>query len=183
MTKSRALRVTAVAVLAVSVFMAPSAGAAPKMKQLGIDPALDAPYGADLAALMVASHGGDLHLRIELAGALPVQGSYPGAGIQWTFDVRGRTFVAEGHPEPGGEFIYTLFEVVDGAFTQLAQLEGNFDPSGLLDMFVPLSGIGARKGTRISGTGTADDVEVHQHAGPVGPLLDTMSTTSDFVVP
>ena len=183
MTKSRALRVTAVAVLAVSVLMAPQAGAAPTMKQIGIDPALDAPYGADLAALLVSSHGGDLHLRIELAGALPVQGSYPGAGIEWSFDVRGRTFIAEGHPEAGGEFLYTLYEVVDGTFTQLAQLEGNFDSSGLLDMYVPLREIGARKGTRISGTGTADDVNIHQHAGPVSPLLDTMSTTSDFVVP
>ena len=182
MTKSRALRVAAVAVLAVSVLTAPPAGAATQMKQLGIDPALDAPYGADLAALLVASHGGDLHLRIELAGALPVQGSYPGAGIEWSFDVRGRTFVAEGHPEAGGEFLYTLYEVVDETFTQLAQLEGNFD-AGLLDMYIPLREIGARKGTRISGTGTADDVDIHQHAGPVSPLLDTMSTTSDYIVP
>lgn len=176
----------AVLATALSILYLPSAAvAAGGMKQLGTDPALDGPAGADLIGLAVARHGSDLHIQIQLTNALPVQGSYPGAGIEWIFDVRGHTFVAEGHPEPGGNFLYTLFEIVDGSFVQKAILDGSFDASaGTLDMFVPLREIGARKGTRVSGTGSTgtEDVQIHQHAGPASPLLDTMATTEDFVV-
>lgn len=162
----------------------PSGAAAGQVKVLGTDPALDGPPAADLVSLGAAVHGADLHVQIGLAHLVPLQGSYPGAGIEWTFEVRGRTFLAEAHPEPG-EMRYTLFEISGESLRQIAILDGGFDPgAGLIDMYVPLQTIGARKGTRISGAGDGStaDVDIHQHAGAASRELDTMTTTSDFVV-
>jgi hypothetical protein len=162
----------------------PSAAAAKPMKVLGTDPALDGAPAADLVSLAAATHGSDFHIQIGLAQALPVQGSYPGAGIEWAFEVRGRTFLAEAHPEPG-EMRYTLFEISGDELRQVEILDGAFDTeAGLIDMYVPLQSIGARKGTKISGAGdgSTPDADIHQHAGPASRELDAMTTTSDFVV-
>jgi hypothetical protein len=162
----------------------PSGATAGPMKVLGTDPALDGPVGADLVSIAAATHGADLHVRIGLANALPVQGSYPGAGIEWSFEVRGRTFLAEAHPEPG-EMRYTLFEIAGDELRQLEILEGAIDTdSGLIDMYVPLQSIGARRGTKVSGAGdgSTPDADIHQHAGPASRELDALTTTSDFVV-
>ncbi len=120
--------VRAVVAAAVAAMMSLPSGATAgptKMKVLGTDPTLDGPVAADLVSLAVATHGSDLHVRIELANALPVQGSYPGAGIEWTFDVKGRRFLAEAHPEPGA-MRYTLFEI---AGDQLRQVQTSRAPS------------------------------------------------------
>jgi hypothetical protein len=178
------IRLVAVLLLVGSLLSPSAATASGTMKQLGTDPALDAPPGADLTALSVATHGSDLHIRIVLANALPVQGSYPGAGIEWAFDVGSRTYLAEGHPEPGA-FRFTLFEVNSDSLRQIDSLEGSFDwATGTLDMYVPLNLINAKRGTRISGAGAngTEDVDVHQHAGPASRSLDAMATTQDFVV-
>lgn len=173
-----------VALAFASLLSLPSGATAAPMKVLGTDPVLDGPPAADLVSLAAAVHGPDLHVQIGLAQALPVQGSYPGAGIEWSFDVRGRTFLAEAHPEPG-EMRYTLFEVQADSLRQVKILDGAFDAgTGLIDMYVPLATIGARKGTTISGAGdgSTPDVDIHQHAGPASPQLDALTTTSDFVV-
>lgn len=183
MKKTLIASLIAISVLAQA---APGTAAGGGLKALGTDPALDAAPGTDLTGIAVAARGSDLHVRITMANPLPVQGASPGAGIQWTFDVRGRTFVAEAHPDPGGEFSFTLFEIVGEVFQQKASLEGAFDTTtGDLDMFVPLGEIGARKGTKISGTGPkgTEDVEVHQHAGPAGPVVDSFATTKDYTIP
>ncbi|MEA2446663.1 MAG: hypothetical protein QOK47_300, partial [Actinomycetota bacterium] len=104
--------------------------------------------------------------------------------IEWTFDVGGRTFVAEGHPDPGSAH-FTLYSIQGGAFNQIAILEGHFDQAqGYMTMLVPLSEIGASKGTRISGAGQkgSEDVDIHQHAGPQAPIVDSMATARDYVV-
>lgn len=167
-----------------SLLSLPYSAAAAPMKVLGTDPTLDGPPAADLVSLAAATHGADFHIQIGLAQALPVQGSYPGAGIEWAFEVRGRTFLAEAHPEPG-EMRYTLFEVQGDSLRQVKILEGAFDTeSGLIDMYVPLATIGARKGTKISGAGdgSTPDADIHQHGGPASRELDALTTTSDFVV-
>ena len=183
MRRMNAARAAAALALATIVSLPSGATAAP-MKVLGTDPALDGAPGADLVSVAAATHGTDFHIQIGLAQALPVQGSYPGAGIEWAFDVKGRTFLVEAHPEPG-EMRYTLFEITGDSLRQLKILEGAIDTdTGLIDMYVPLSTIGARKGTRISGRGdgSTPDADIHQHAGPASRELDALTTTSDFVV-
>jgi hypothetical protein len=174
--------VAAVALAAATLL--PGAATAAPLKVLGTDPALDGPPAADLVSIAAATHGADLHVQIGLADALPAQGSYPGAGIEWTFDVKARTFLVEAHPEPGA-MRYTLFEIVGDQLRQVEILDGAFDAAaGTVDMYVPLQSIGARKGTRISGAGdgSSPDVDIHQHAGVVSQELDTMTTTTDFIV-
>lgn len=181
---TRKLVARALLALALTAAVSPSSAAAAPMKVLGTDAALDGPPAADLVSLAAAVHGPDLHVRIGLANALPEQGSYPGVGIEWAFDVRGRTFLVEAHPEPGA-MRYTLFEVSGEALRQVAIIDGSFDTAaGLIDMLVPLSEIGARKGTRISGAGdgSSPDADIHQHAGPASRELDALTTTKDFVV-
>lgn len=182
---NRKLSARALVVLALaSLLSLPSGATAAPMKVLGTDPALDGPPAADLVSLAAATHGSDFHIQIGLAQAFPVQGSYPGAGIEWAFEVRGRTFLAEAHPEPGA-MRYTLFEIQGDSLRQVKILDGAFDTAtGLIDMYVPLATIGARKGTKISGAGdgTTPDVDIHQHAGPASRELDALTTTTDFVV-
>jgi hypothetical protein len=186
--KPSRLRGSALAVVlaAISISTMVPAKAAPEMQELGTDAALDGPPAADVVSLAVARESANLHVRITLSSGIPVQGSYPDAGIEWSFDVKGRTFVAEGHPEPGS-FTFTLFEVRGDVFNQVATIDGSFDAlTGFMDMYVPLRLIGAKRGTRISGAGPpgTEDVDIHQHLGPAGsPLLDTMATSKDYVVP
>lgn len=157
-----------------------------KFKLLGTDASNDAPPAADLTSLMVGKSGLNLSVRIGVANLLPVQGSYPGAGIEWTFDVGSRTFVAEAHPADGGDFEYTLFEVRNGSFSTVSQLKGAVvaDESYIL-MSVPLQTIGAKRGTVISGVGApgTPDVDIHQHAQVTSQLLDEFATAKDYIIP
>ena len=142
---------------------------------------------ADIMELSVGRDGSNLVVLVHLFSGIPAQGSYPGAGIEWSFDVRGRTYVAEGHPEPG-EMRYTLFEVINDTFTQIenARRGRSIRLTGEMVMNIPLGLIGAKPGTKVSGTGPkgTEDVDIHQHAGPAGsPLLDSMATSRDYVVP
>ena len=174
----------AVALALAVVSMLPGVASAAPMKVLGTDPALDGPPAADLVSLAAATHGSDFHVQIGLANALPVQGSYPGAGIEWSFVVRSRVFLVEAHPEPGA-MRYTLFEIVGDQLRQGEILDGAFDTAtGTIDMYVPLQSIGARKGTKLSGAGdgSSPDAAIHQHAGVASQELDALTTTSDFVV-
>jgi hypothetical protein len=172
------------AVLALTV-VAPS-GAATKMTRLGEDPDGDGYPSLDITYLDVGVTGADLEIRIGLSNILPAIRSIPGApGIQWMFDVKGRTFVAEGAPGPSATFyLFEIFE--DGSYEQLETPEGTYESSdGFLRLFVPLKTIGAKKGTVISGTGPkgTEDVDAHIHAVPGNDLYpDKMATTKDFVV-
>jgi hypothetical protein len=167
------------------VVTAPAGAAEPTFKSLGTDAQADAVPGADIIELSAARDGTDLLIRFHMSAMLPVQGGYPKAGTEWTFDVGAKTFVAEGHPEPGGAFKYTLYEVVGGSFSQKASLDGQIDAlAGHMTIRVPLSSIGARRGTKISGTGPlgTEDVDIHLHADAASQLLEAMATTKDFVV-
>ena len=184
MTYSRLLRCMVATVFAAAALSTQAVAAEPKMKQIGIDAAFDAAPAVDLTYLKVGRAGDKLEVRFGLNGMLPAQGSYPKAGIEWAFKSAGRTFVAEGHPDAGAQF-FTLFEVQGGGLTQVAMLEGSFESEqGYMVLWVPLNEIGATKGTRIVGAALdgSNDVDIHQHAGPVSPAMDSMATTQPYVV-
>ena len=157
------------------------ASAAPSMTVLGTDPSMDAAPGSDLTQLAVTTHGSDLHIQFTLT-SIPVAGTYGDlTGIQWAFKSKGRTFVAEAYPYRGS-FGFALFEIKGEAFEQVGELEGEWDTiAGLLDIYVPLKTIGAKKGTKITGAGE-NDVDVHVHGGVTDYYADQMTTTKGFVV-
>jgi hypothetical protein len=157
------------------------ANAAPSMTVLGTDPSGDAAPGSDLTQLAVTTHGSDLHIQFTVA-SIPVAGTYGDlTGIQWAFKSKGRTFVAEAYPDTGS-FGYVLFEIKGDTFEQIAILEGEWDTiGGILDIFVPLKEIGAKKGTKITGAGE-NDVDVHVHGIVTDYYADQMTTTKGFVV-
>jgi len=184
MTYSRLLRCMVATVFAATALSTQAVAAEPKMKQIGIDAAFDAAPAVDLTYLKVGRAGDKLEVRFGLNGMLPVQGSYPQAGIEWAFKSAGRTFVAEGHPDAGTHF-FTLFEVQGGALSQIAILEGSFEAEqGYMVLWVPLNEIGASKGTRVVGARLdgSSDVDIHQHAGPVSPVVDSMTTSQGYIV-
>lgn len=160
-------------------------GAATKMVRLGTDPANDGPPSLDVTYLDVGRTGADLEIRIGIANILPAIRSVPEApGIEWVFEVKGRTFIAEG--VPGTNPTFYLFELVGDTATQLDDPVGTYDAAdGFIRMLVPLSDIGARKGIRISGTGPTgtEDVDAHVHYPGGENYPDKMATTKDFVVP
>ena len=158
------------------------AGAAPGLTVLGTDPSLDAAPGSDLTQLAATTHGSDLHIQFTFANSIPVAGTYgPLTGIQWAFKSRGKTYVAEAYPD-GASFGYVLFEINGDAFKQIETLEGDFDTvAGLLDIYVPLKTIGAKKGSKITGAGE-NDVDVHVHAGVTTHYADQMTTTKGLLV-
>ena len=122
-----------------AMFPVASAAGAPGAKVLGTDAANDAPPGADLTALEVAQHGRDLHVRI-VQSTIPSLGSYPEAGIQWSFSSRGRTFAVEAHQDSPGEYGYTLYEIKGGSFNVVDEVEGELE-EGAFNIYVPLAAI------------------------------------------
>ena len=177
--------ICALAAVALLVALTP-ASAAPKLKRLATDPAGDAPPALDVTYLEVGGHHGTLEIRIGVDGMLPVLAGYPELpGIEWTFDSAGRTFVAEAAVQNGAPAFY-LFELKGGAFTQLDTPEGTYDPAdGYISIHVPYSDIGARPGSKISGTGPkgTEDVDAHVHAGATTHYPDYAASTKDFVLP
>ncbi|MGH2729868.1 MAG: hypothetical protein ACRDJI_04585 [Actinomycetota bacterium] len=175
---------TAAALLAGS--LASPAGAGPKLKTLGTDPAGDAPPALDITYLQVGRTGDDLVIRIGISGMLPQTGGYPTLpGIEWVFDVGSRTFIAEAVAGTSRPAFY-LFEMKDDAFEQLESPEGTYDSAdGYASILVPLETIGATSGTKISGTGPkgTDDVDAHVHLGPQTYYADAMASSKDYVVP
>ena len=159
------------------------AGASPGMTVLGTDPSLDAPPGGDLTQLAVTSHGTDLHIQFTFANSIPVAGTYGSpTGIQWAFKVNGKTFVAEAYPNDDTTFSYVLFQITGDTATQLETLSGEFDTiGGILDVFVPLKTIGAKKGTKIVGAGE-NDADVHIHGLVTTQNADQLTTTKGYVV-
>ena len=183
MGTQRVWRLAIAAVMIATSVIAPGAAAAGGSKPLGTDPSNDGPPGADLTALEVARHGRDLHVRI-VQSTVPSVGSYPNAGIQWSFSASGRVFAVEAHQEAPGAYGFSLYEIKGGAFNVVDTIEGELG-DGAFDMYVPLSAISARKGTVIRGVlldGALGDVEIHQHAGVASQVLDDMKTTQAFKV-
>lgn len=178
----KALLITAaLAVSAIVVAPAP-AGADVPLTVLGTDPALDAAPGGDLTKLAAGVHSGDLHIQFTFANSIPVAGTYgPLAGVEWLFKSEGKTYLAEAYPDYP-DFGYILFEIKRDSFEQIATLEGNWDTvTGVLDIFVPLKTIGAKKGTKIAGAGP-DDVDVHVHGLVTTLYTDKMTTKKGIVV-
>lgn len=174
-----------VAALSLASALAP-ASAAPGVKRLGTDPAGDGPPALDVTYLDVGGHDATLEIRIGVDGMLPALGGYPELpGIEWTFDIGGRTFIAEGAVQNGAGSFY-LFELKDGSFTQLDSPEGTYNPEdGYIGIHVPYKDIGARKGMKVSGTGPkgTEDVDAHVHAGATTHYPDFLATTKDFILP
>lgn len=171
--------------LVASVFPAATAGAETKMTILGEDPAGDGPPALDVTYLAVGKASKDLEVHIGVDGMLPAIGGYPQLpGIQWAFDVKKRTFVAEAYVDNQNPR-FLLFELVGDTFNQLGELEGTYDSAdGFISMLVPLKDIGAKKGTKISGMGPpgTEDVDAHVHIGPQTYIADAFATTKDYVV-
>jgi hypothetical protein len=181
----RKILVGALSVLLVGCLTLPS-GAAVKMTRLGEDPAGDGTPTLDVTYLDVGRAGDALEIRIGMATILPVVRAIPpeAPGVEWIFDVKGRTFVAEG--VPGTTPTFYLFELMDdGSATQLETPQGTYDAEdGYVMLMIPLKTIGAKKGTVISGTGPkgTEDVDAHIHFGVADEYPDRMATTKDFVV-
>ena len=165
---------------------APAAG--PRYVTLGQDPAGDAAPSLDLTGLSVARVGNNVDIRFHLQGMVPQLGSLPPAlpGVQWAFKVGKRTFVAEAVPtHEGGD--YYLFELLPGdRFRQLAMLTGTYvAANNFASIAVPLTKIGAKKGSRLSGVvgESGGDVDFHIHVGPRTDYADFFTTTKSYVVP
>jgi hypothetical protein len=180
-----AIRLLAAAALITGCLATP-AGAGPKLKTLGTDPAGDGPPALDITYLQVGRTGSDLDIRIGISGMFPQTGGYPELpGIEWIFDVGSRTFIAEAVAGTSSPAFY-LFEMKGDAYEQLESPEGTYDhANGYASILVPLETIGARAGSRISGTGPkgTDDVDAHVHLGPQTHYADVMASTKDYVVP
>ncbi|MGH2755508.1 MAG: hypothetical protein ACRDLB_13905 [Actinomycetota bacterium] len=179
----RKLSIILLALFVGSVLTLPALAAAPKMRTLGEDPALDAPPALDLTYLKAGATRKTLEIRIGVANMLPVIGGYPQApGIEWLFKAGPRTFLAEAYVD-NTEGAYLLFEVAkDGVFEEVGALEGTYNPDdGYVSMLVPTSTIGAKRGTKIVGAGENDvDAHIH-HAGTT--YTDYITTTKGIVVP
>ena len=177
----RSVAVIAIALSGLLVAPAP-AGADVPLTVLGTDPALDAPPGGDLTKLAAGVHGGDLHIQFTFANSIPVAGTYgPLAGIEWLFTSEGKTYLAEAYPDGAG-FGFVLFEITGDSFKQIETLEGEYDTiGGVMDVFVPLKTIGAKKGTKIQGAGP-NDVDVHIHGLLTTVYPDKMTTKKGIVV-
>ena len=162
------------------------AGAARRLETLGKDAAGDSQPALDLVWLSAGADRETLEIRLGIAGMTPVMGGYPALpGIEWTFDVGPRTFVAEAVADTGGPAFY-LFEMKGDSFVQLASPTGTYNPDdGYASILVPLSEIGARRGSVISGVGKkgTEDVDAHVHLGATTHYPDRMATTKDIVVP
>lgn len=158
-----------------------------RLKTLGTDPAGDAPAALDITHLKAGRKGTDLQIRFGVENMIPPGGGYPELpGIEWVFDVKGRTFVAEAVATESDPLFF-LFELVDGTAHQLESPTGTYEwTDGYIDMFVPLETIGAKKKTRISGTDETEsgaDVDSHVHLLVTTYYADTMATDKDFTVP
>ncbi len=180
----RSLRLFAVSLLALSLALPAAAG--PRTTRLGNDPENDAPPALDVTYLEVGRAGKNLEIRIGVANMIPPGGGYPLLpGIEWVFDVKGQTFIAEGVATTGTPRFY-LFKEKGDSYEQLESPHGTYNyQDGFISMHVPLKTLGATSGTVVSGTGKTGtpDVDSHVHIGPVTHYSDTMATTRDYVVP
>jgi hypothetical protein len=176
--------VLATALLAIAV-AAGQASAAGSLKRLGDDPANDGPPALDITYLEVGAAARKLEVRIGIETMFPGTGGYPALpGIEWTFDLGGRTFVAEAVADT--EPAFYLFELKGGGFTQLDSPTGTYDhANGYASILIPFEDIGARPGMKVSGTGKKGtvDVDAHVHLGPQTYFADEMATNKDFVIP
>lgn len=174
-----------VATLTLALLLAP-AGAGPRFKQLGTDPAGDGPPALDVTYLKVGRNGPNLEIRIGIDKMLPVIAGYPELpGIEWTFDVKKRRFIAEAVAGSRGPLFF-LFEEKNGGYTQLESPEGTYDPAdGYASIIVPLKTIGAKSGVKISGADGLEhgDVDAHVHLLATTIYPDGMQTKKDYVVP
>lgn len=181
------MRSGALALLAALVVMAAPAGAKDQgFKRLGTDPAGDGPPALDVTYLDVGRTGKNLEIRIGLDNMLPAIGGYPDLpGVEWTFDVKDRTFLAEAAATATGPDFY-LFELKGDSFTQLESPTGTYDAAdGYASVLVPLKTIDAGPGVKISGTKGLEhgDVDAHVHLLATTYYPDGMQTKKTFVVP
>jgi hypothetical protein len=175
-----------IAVIVACLSAGPAGAASRRPVLLGTDAAGDSPPGLDLTYLSAAADRKLLEIRIGIAGMTPGTGGYPALpGIEWTFTVGGRTFIAEavaGTPNPD----FYLFELRKGTFKQLKSPTGTYNPAdGYTKILVPLKAIGAKRGSRISGVGKrgTEDVDAHVHLGATTHYPDKMATKRDIRVP
>ena len=156
------------------------------LSRLGEDPSGDALPALDVTYLEVGRTGSNLEIRIGVANMIPPGGGYPMLpGIEWTFDVKGRTYIAEGVATTREPDFY-LFMKKGDSYEQLDSPHGTYDwQDGFISIHVPLKDIGAKSGTVVSGVGKkgTEDVDSHVHFGVYDYYADRMATTKDYVVP
>lgn len=174
------------ALLASLLLVATPASGQPRYKELGTDPALDAPPALDLTSLSVARDGEILDIRIAVENMLPVVGGYESLpGVWWVFDAGPRTFGAEAYIEAAAPQ-FLLFELVDGEPISTTAIEGTYEwTDGFISMHVPLTAIGAITGTRISGADDDEgsDADSHVHLFVTDEDFDVLATTKSYRVP
>jgi hypothetical protein len=171
----------------VALALAAPATAGPKLSKLGTDPAGDGPPALDITYLEVGRVGKNLDVRIGVANMIPPSGGYPALpGIEWTFEVGTKTYIAEGVATPDGSGDFYLFQKKGASYAQLDAPTGTYKwDDGFIKILVPLKDIGARSGSVISGVGKKgnEDVDAHVHFGVMDYFADKMATTKDYVVP
>lgn len=176
--RSSFMRVLLAGLLAVALAIPLQAGAAPKLKRLGTDPAGDAPPALDLTYLDAGRNGSNLEIRIGIQGMTPGTGGYPILpGIQWQFTTGKGHYLAEAFVD-GRTPEFLLFEIEGDTAQQMGNIEGTYDfTDGYISMLVPLEMIGARKGTTISGAFDEGDADSHVHTGVATEYSDYLTTT------
>ncbi|MDP9067716.1 MAG: hypothetical protein M3N53_05115 [Actinomycetota bacterium] len=166
--------------------VAPAGAGKSNLTVLGTDPAGDGLPALDITYLQVGRAGTNLEIRIGIDKMLPRSGGFPLLpGIEWVFDVKNRTFIAEAVAGTGAPRFY-LFEQKGDSYEQLESPTGTYDPAdGYASILVPLKTIGARSGVKISGADGLEhgDVDAHVHLGPETYYPDGMETKKDFIVP
>lgn len=179
-------RLGALVALLLALTALPAEAGSPRLVVLGRDQAGDGPPALDVTYLSVGADTKVLEIRIGIAGMLPRSGGYPLLpGIEWIFEVGGRTFIAEAVATTGAPDFY-LFELKGQDFYQLDNPEGTYDSADdYASILVPLEDIDASSGMRISGVGKAgtEDVDAHVHFGPYTHYPDRMATKKDYVIP
>src|SRR5687767_8877726 len=126
---TRRILAALVAACALAALAGPSS-AAGGYKVLVTDPELDAGPSMDLTELSVAGKGKNMAVRIGIANMTPPFGSaiplLP--GVQWAFEVKGRSFVAEAYTDPRNGPGFPLFEIHDdGGFEQILNMKGTYN--------------------------------------------------------
>ena len=158
-------------------------------KTLGTDPAGDGVPALDVTYLKAGRLRAALYVEIGVDKMLPPDGGiHKVAGIDWAFEVNGRTFIVEAFVDVGAPDFYLLEILKDGTHRQLDSPTGSYSWSdGYIHMLVPLKSIGAKSGTMISRahhSESGSDVSAFLHpVGATTQYTDTMETTKNFSVP
>ena len=178
----RVAAVLAAAVLSTLV-VTPAAAKCPG-KSLGRDARGDAPAQTDLLGLMALRCGPDLGIMFQVRRVDPVSPIYALAHARWSFVVDDRSFVVEAEAGAGSAFV--LSEWISGELRPVDTVRGSYDTyNHTIGVLVPMKLVGARVGSRVAGAHELDpeDASFRVSAGATGRVLDSLTTTKQWVIP